>query len=344
MDSTEKDILDLLQHPGFKEWVHTPSEENNMYWDRWLKKYPEKKPMLMKAREFVIRMQLKEEALHDEVQLTDPEVDEILNSIIDHSQMTRPHRNFMIYGQWKRIAAILALICTISLLIFYAQNRIENEPKVSLVTKTNPGHERSQFQLPDGTRVHLNANSEISYPEKFSDSLRLITLSGEAYFDVVRDKERPFKVNAENVITTVLGTSFNISAYPETGKVRVALVSGKVTVQRDAPNAQSFMISPGEKIIFDQNIDYETISHFDELLEVGWKDGILAFENAGFPEFLSRLEHWYGVEFLVQGKPEDTWQIEGRFDNESLEEILKGVQFTHDLTYEINEKQVIIKF
>lgn len=344
MNSINKDILDILQQPGFKEWVHSPSEESDLFWSKWIEKNPDKQQSVTKAREFILRLNLKEQELQSEEQLSESEIDEILNNVIGSShrfQTSPPSRDRFL---WIKVAAVLAIIVSISFVILKIQQDVETNDSITYLSKSNTSSKKSQFLLPDGTRVNLNADSEITFPEFFNDSLRIVHLSGEAYFDVIRDENKPFKVISEDIVTTVLGTSFNISAYPETGQVHIALVSGKVAVQKNNPGAQSYLIKPGEKILFDQNSKYEVISNFDLLTETGWKEGILVFENASFPEFLSRLERWYGVEFLVQGKPAETWQIEGRFDNESLEEILKGVRFTHNLTYEINEKQVTIKF
>lgn len=341
MNNKEQDILWLLQQPGFKEWVMHPTEANNLYWQKWLEKHPDQQETVAKAREFMLRMRFREK------QLSASEIDALLGNIIAaHENKSYPFAGSTNRWQWLKVAAILALIFTFSFIIYKIQQS-DQPPQTSAiipnVTKSNPSGQKSQVMLPDGTVVQLNADSRLIFPETFADSARIVQLSGEAFFDVAEDTRRPFRVKAENVVTTALGTTFNINAYPETSRVHVALLSGKVEVKKDTLQAHSYLLDPGEKIMFDQKTNIEQISTFDNLREFGWKDGILIFENTSFPDFLAELERWFGVEFMVQGNPHQSWHIEGKFDNESLEEILQGVSFTHNIQYEINGKQVNIK-
>ena len=341
MRNKEQEMLELLQHPGFKEWVIHPTEEHNLYWQKWMEKHPEQQETVSKAREFILRMRFKDQALSASAKeaLLDNIIADPKNKLVAYPKSVYP-------WQWLKVAAVLALIFTFSYFAYRIPYAHTSPTPLAAknITKANPSGRKSQIILPDGTKVHLNAESKLIYPEEFSDSARVVQLVGEAFFEVAEDTRRPFSVKAKNVTTTALGTRFNVNGYPETGQVHIALVSGKLRIEKDTLHSQSYLLHPGEKIMFGQKAGYGKITPFDDLHEIGWKDGILIFEDASFSEFISKLERWYGVKFLVQGTPHQTWQIEGKFDNESLEEILKGVSFTHNIQYEINGQQIKITY
>jgi transmembrane sensor len=103
------------------------------------------------------------------------------------------------------------------------------------------------------------------------------------------------------------------------------------------------MLKPGEKFQYNKQNGIAQVMPFKELSETGWKDGILVFENEHFDSFISKLEKWYGVEFIVHGSPSKRWNVNGAFRNENLTDILDGVSYTHHIDYTINEKTVIIR-
>ena len=138
-----------------------------------------------------------------------------------------------ILGRMTKYAAAAAIFLSLGYL-FFELNKERDQPKqisTTLVVKENPRGVKSQIQLPDGTLVRLNAESSISYQSNFSDTARLISLTGEAYFEVVKDAQRPFRVTSNQVETTALGTTFNIKA-DKPDNIEIALVEGKVKVTK----------------------------------------------------------------------------------------------------------------
>lgn len=146
---------------------------------------------------------------------------------------------------WRQIAAVFFLFITGGWLFSHLVK--ENTPvpeAIAWVEKINPAGQRSSHRLPDGTRVWLNAESSLNYPDKFADTLRLVKLTGEAFFEVAKDGQRPFIVEAAETQTEALGTAFNINSYPEDPIIKIALLEGKVRVQNKS-HVQTIILSPG---------------------------------------------------------------------------------------------------
>jgi transmembrane sensor len=193
--------------------------------------------------------------------------------------------------------------------------------------------------------VYLNASSTLAYPEVFSESERTVNLTGEAFFEVVKNPAKPFVVKTNNIRTVVLGTSFNVRSFDADGTINVSLVTGKVRVVGEHPsaNSQERLLLPGQQLTYHKADSSFEKSNFKVLDVTGWKDGVLVFDNTDFDGFVEKLEQWYGVNIVVTGKPAVQWHVNGHFDNETLEEVLVGIQFVYDIEYNINGNRVTLK-
>ena len=175
--------------------------------------------------------------------------------------------------------------------------KLEPEKKLevsTIIKQTIPG-QKSTITLRDGSIVYLNSGSVIRYKSDFNDSLRIIELDGQAYFEVFRDETRPFVVKCRNLTVQALGTSFDVYGYKDT-PIQVSLVSGSVRLS--LPNIKvdkEHVLNPGE---------YSIINNEDEIIEKGkfdpdevlaWKEGRLIFKDATIDEIIPKLELWYGV-------------------------------------------------
>jgi len=281
---------------------------------------------------------------------------DVLNKIDDHSEAEfatipkKTHRKtYLNIGLISKIAATLLIIATFGYLIHSRiQNSTIEDSAVAMVEKLNPAGQKSKIYLPDGSEVRLNAESKITYPEKFSDSTREVSLTGEAFFSVIKNPDKPFIVTAGDVSITVLGTSFNIHAYDNEPSTYIALQSGKVKVDIiNEHGSQEMYLEPGEGISYDKSSHLTIKEEFDEDLVLGWKDGKIKFEDASLEEVISTLSRWYGVTFSIENRGTEQWSYTGPFENESLSNVLKGIGFTKGFTHEIdknNPNNITIKF
>ncbi len=343
MKETEKDIFrSLMANKDFKDWVRDPSSERNRYWEKWIEAHPEHKEAVNKARNSISKLTFKEEFLEES------ELDGILDNVISNkrsyraSEFVRPLSTK--FNWWMAIAASIAILSVISYLFFNIMKNDLNsssEAVVQLKKVFNPEGRRSKISLPDGSIVHLNAESTLIFPEVFNDSLRTVELYGEAYFEVEENKQKPFIVRSEMIETEVLGTSFNVRAFDQEDEINVALVTGKVRVKNENRKGdKSQVLVPGEKLTYVKSNSTYQKSQFDLIEETGWKNNILVFKNTDFKTFVIMIERWYGVEIKVEKAPDKKWSVNGHFENESLEEVLMGVKFTHEIDYDIYKNVV----
>ncbi len=146
--------------------------------------------------------------------------------------------------------------------------------------------------LADGTRVWLNANSELRYPVRFTGNTREVTVTGEAYFDVQKQNGKPFTVKTRLGNITVLGTQFNVTSYPEKEQLITTLVSGKVACK--LPNGENIILSPDQQLTVGKNGTTE-IKKVNTLYYTSWKDGMFLFENMKLEEIMDQLARWYDI-------------------------------------------------
>ena len=194
-------------------------------------------------------------------------------------------------------------------------------------------------QLPDGTHVWLNAGSELEYPLHFAGNTREVRLKGEGYFEVAHDKSHPFIVSTDLQKVKVLGTSFNIKAY--TSNQATTLVTGRVAVSQQG-SASEINIIPGQQsIIKNGNIQVS-------IVEVGdftaWKEGMISGSSLGFDEIAKELERWYDIDFkLPSGFKNNEKAYFSVNRNEKLSSVLKALERTYGLHFQIKGKEVIVK-
>lgn len=247
---------------------------------------------------------------------------------------------------WARIAAVfvmaLGLVAIWSYLKPVAKRKdIAQAPEV--IIRSNPKGQKSSIILPDGTKVRLNSESYIEYRQSFTDE-RQVKLVGEAFFEVVRDTLRPFVVNSGGVMVRVLGTSFNVQAFPFDESMSVAVVTGKVLVEKKGSiqDVQQDVLLPREMVQIDHKTGQFRKSTYDPDEWILWKDNVLAFRKASFTEIVERLERWYGVDFVIKRTTPITDGFTGHYKNPPLKVVLEGMSFSSDFKFKIEGDTVMI--
>ncbi len=347
-------VDELMADEGFRSWVLQNDKDLNYFWVNWMNSYPDKKAMVLEAREMLlsIKFQLMKAAVQDEEQVLTKVLQEKYSHRHDAMQYDiqtyHSYRNRQERLRWYSAAAVLAFISMSIVFLFYKHQSVEvqNEAVVQWVLKENPKDQRSSLKLPDGSIVVLNINSSVNYPVSFDADVRLIEISGEAYIDVVKDIHKPFVVKTKNMVTTALGTSFNVRAVDNENDEEIALVSGKVKVEyTDGANRSEDILEPGQLLHLNKLNKNVNKAVFNPEAIVGWKDGVLLFENDSYKEVVRKIERWYGVKVHLHNKPAESWEINGRFVNNSLYDLLSSLKYTHGIQFKIfrNDK-VELKF
>ncbi len=340
----KKNIEDFLTDEEFVRWVKSPDPELDVFWLKWLQLYPEKREMLIKAREIILSMNFKTHHIDEEIQ--EKSLNTILSKTSSVSSLDKIEKHSKSFV-FLRVAAILVMFLTTTYFVNNYVSSFEKKSKqkiVSNIIKQNPNGRKSKIQLPDGTTVWLNAGSTLTYPSKFTTKERVVNLDGQAFFDVIKDTLRPFRVNSSGLITTALGTSFDVDAYSaQNDEIKVSLVSGKVSIENKSLKTKNTTL-PGEQLVYSIKNQKSKIRSFDLKEVVAWKDQILYFKNASLPEVVTRLERWYGVKIHLKNKPTKKWNLTGEFKKQKIARVLDRLSFIENFEYEIKGKTIKFKF
>lgn len=229
------------------------------------------------------------------------------------------------FSGW-RVAASILLVMSIGV---YAYFTYAPRPELKQITQSTRRGERRTIQLPDGSRVSLNAESTLQYPAEFDDDKRQISLEGEAFFEVVRNPEAPFSVDSRHITTTVLGTSFNILAYDD-ADIHVAVNTGKVSVASDS---LQIFLSPGEQGTVNQQTGELQKSHIDIQSIIDWKEGVLHFDEVTLQKAITMIERWYNVDITCDNAGLLGRTLRGKYKEEKLETVLDDLQFIIGFKY-----------
>ena len=341
MSDFNKEIKNLINDPYFHKWLIDSDEDCSSFWNQWIHEQPNRKEIVERAKQILLSMDFKVHTMPDN------SVEDLWDNIqydIDGKKLNSGFTN-----RFKIVAAV-ALLVVSGALVFLNVDWMESsslEQEILLVEKIIPIGQKSTLHLSDGTIIKLNSGSKISYPRQFKDGLREVRLEGEAFFEVAKDKKRPFTVLTGDVTTTVLGTSFNIKAVENTDQIQVAVVTGKVEVKSNIVSSENesekwVYLEPNSQAIFNRQTQELSKSAYDPMLVLSWKEGVIYFEEADFEEIVEVLEKWYGITFRMDKPIQIDKDFSGQFDNKTLDDVLVGMSFSLDFQYTIKDKVVRI--
>lgn len=221
---------------------------------------------------------------------------------------------------------------------------------------------RSYMLLPDGTQVWLNSDSKIEYKGNFNDSIREVTLTGEAYFDVVKDRKRPFIVHTSDIDIRVLGTAFNVKSYPREPSIEATLIHGLIEVtNKKEPTSPKVILHPHEKIVYMKDMSKPAVAETQtmrvkpftvaalpkniadtSLVETSWVYNKLIFDGETFDDIALKMERWYNVKITFRNDKVARIPIHYTIENETVEEALKAMQYIEDFTYKKTANEIEI--
>jgi ferric-dicitrate binding protein FerR (iron transport regulator) len=349
-------VLDL----EFRNWILHNDRDSEEFWSDYLKQNPQKAKEIDQARQLIINISRKNFKLNkDEIELQWKSIESRLGpeeckiptkvvsidswTAIKHYKEESVKRRKRVY--LRTLALSVAVLAGLGIMLWVtAQKPLEElvpqEPKFEEIATISGV--KSTVSLPDGSKVTLNSGSSIRFLKNFVQQTREIELSGEAFFDVVKDLEHPFYVTSKNLITKAVGTSFNIRAYPDE-VTSVALVSGIVEVTTENKN-DSKTLSPGESVELSNEENELVKSLFDIEEQLAWMNKTLIFKSTPLGKAIETMENWYGVDFIIQGEIPQELFVSGKFQDESLQNILDGLSFSSRLEYSIEGNKVNLQF
>lgn len=220
----------------------------------------------------------------------------------------------------------------------HEEKNVEEQPAKSNELVIPRGGENTVV-LADGTTVHLNAGSKLTYPVRFVGKRRTVILEGEAYFDVVADEKRPFVVQTHLGEVIVLGTAFNVNAYADAPVCYTTLVRGKVKFS--TPYTADITLSPGEQAVVSANGSEKRVVDLEEY--VGWVNGVYTFNNRSLGEIMQTFERWYDIQVYYETPALRDIAYSGSLKRYgTINSFLDALELTGDLTYKISGRNVLI--
>ncbi|WP_321281000.1 FecR domain-containing protein [Marinifilum fragile] len=222
----------------------------------------------------------------------------------------------------------------------YTQSATKSDKLIYNTLKTERGNEFN-MQLADGTRVWLNADSELRYPVQFTGNVRKVYLKGEAYFDVAHNEKKAFVVNSYNQEVKVYGTEFCINAYNQ-DEIKTVLVEGSVGV-RPNPRGEESKLKPGELGLTDMQSGKIDIKKVNVRPYIAWKDGDFVFENESLENIMLRLERWYNVKIFYMNEECKNYRFSGDMERYAdVRSLLYFIQETSNAKFEINKNTIVV--
>ncbi|MDR1381213.1 MAG: DUF4974 domain-containing protein [Tannerella sp.] len=245
--------------------------------------------------------------------------------------------------QVLRYAASVALLmaCSLGMYMLGGKNA-KNEQAETIIHQTVVRNDKTAVVLPDGTKVWLNKDSKLSYPENFADKRRAVTLDGEGFFDVVRNESSPFIVETGGMTVKVLGTEFDVKSHAGAAVSEITLLSGNVEVSLKN-NADPIALLPNQKISYNRQTDIHRIESIDAAEYALWKNEKLVMNNEELGTIFRKMARWYDVDIAY----DHTLPLKAHYSititDEPKEEILRLLSVITPIKYELENDKIIIK-
>ena len=251
-----------------------------------------------------------------------------------------------VYSWLWRAAAVLLIPLSILGTLYFSKHQIKDK-SISYNEFITPNRERATVILPDGSKITLNSNSYLRYPDNFSNNSRTVYFEGEALFEVDRDKKKPFIVKTNDLAIEVLGTVFNVSAYPDDETIETTLISGKVSVIPKvlvSSEETAVELNPNQQLVYEKLSQKVNTELVNTDLYTSWIHGEYIFHNEKLEVIMKKIERWYDMEVIINDPGIADQRLSGRFrDEEPLDQVLEVLKLTTPIQYIVKEKVVIIE-
>jgi ferric-dicitrate binding protein FerR (iron transport regulator) len=354
VDRSKFNAEDFLVDSTFQQYCAGTDKLCIGYWEKYINAHPEQEAVITEAKKLYAILSGNKRPLAKQVEQFKE------NMFPATEEKVVKLQRYL----WIKIAAAIVLVLGgLSIYNTYYKNTATNNIVPEVYTFATKNGERKKIMLPDGTSVLLNAMSVLTLAKNFNDKYREVTLTGEAFFDVKHNKEKPFKVHTNDFNINVLGTAFNVKAYPDEISSEATLIRGLITMEAVNGNGGTITLKPSQKVTFYKNVIPQqqnnlvkpmapqpeiTINHYTKIkdstiVETAWTQNRIEIYDQDFSEIKNVLEKWYNVEISFTDPALEKYRFTATITNESIEEVLHALKATeNNFKYEIKGKQVII--
>lgn len=355
MNYSSFDVEDFALDPSFRNYCLRINLEDRQFWEAWIKNNPSRIDEINQARDLVVMMHgglTEQELINDEIRFKET-LEKHLEATgypITTHPGTFPLRRYMTLA-----AAMVALIILVTM--FYQDMNLEGSRQFKEYASSKTGETKSML-LPDGTSITLNAGSTVELAADFNLHTRELQLSGEAYFDVAHNRDKPFIIHTPLMDIKVLGTSFNVKSYPGDRIAETTLIEGSVEVQIKQVT-EKVQLLPGEKITLSHKTErkiepaklqeklYKVQSvRYDQtdssITEISWKASKMVFVDDRFEEMAKMLERWYNVRIRFVDDTIREYRYTATFQNKDIRQVMEALRLSRPFNYVVNNDEIII--
>lgn len=250
---------------------------------------------------------------------------------------------FTLKRYWMQIAASLLFIIAgaLTVLTYMQRQEINNLAEQNVVIRSGD-YGKSLVTLPDGTIVHLNAKSSLTYSQDFGRTNRKVELSGEGFFEVKKDTEKKFIVGTGYMDVTVLGTKFNVYAYENKDLVEMSLVEGSVNITTELPPYRSINVKPNEKVTYNKITGELKHEQTSNKIETAWMNKELVFRSEPLKNVFNYLSRKFAVTFNVNDEELLNDIYTGTFEDENIESIMRVLKIHYNFEYKNEDNMITI--
>ena len=347
-------------------FMRQASEEDIMYLENWLDQSEENREYFEQIQNTWNSIELEKEL--DEFKIRN-DYNSILKKIDGGEDIISANKSGKInfWGKW------LLKVAAIFILGFFTYWFFSDKPKISISgASTNnvietPRGSRATIQLPDGSRVILNAESKLTYPQQFKDWERKVSLEGEAFFEIKEDNKKQFLVKTEDITVKVFGTSFNVKSYPNENTTETTLIEGSISIYKNSLNADGFLkelkMEPNQRIVLykepkksspSKSLNKKEITlpkrkaklvlskHIDTDRFISWREGQLKIESESMNKLAQTLERRYDVKIHFKDEEIKQFRFSGTFKNETIEQVLAAIKLAAPIEYQMEDRDIWI--
>ena len=309
------------------------SEEENLQLHQWIQQSSENKKRLFAEKDIWDSYGFHSNKKRYEVT---PELKILKNCI----EFRNAYRSIKLTNALKMAAMILVIFGLGWSSQYISLLNEQQTSEVSTQEITVPKGQVNQIFLADGTRIWINSGSRLTLPSVFAPSERVVKLNGEAFFEVARDKKRPFMVEVNGQQIKVFGTSFNVRAYDNSNKIETTLETGQIQLH---VGNETKILNPGEQSLFNKTKSQLVISKVDPVNFSSWKEGRYEFQNEDLIEVLKVVERWYDVEITYDENTFKEMHFSGVIKrNKDAKHFLDLLNLTIPISYEIHGDKIKI--
>jgi len=331
---------------GFSDYCLHNDSAYKPYWELVIEQNPDQQETFMEARQNILM--LSGNLPEQEILLQIEQVKGKINAKTPGEESSQPYDDIE-YDRKRISIKKLFLYAAAACIIFFAgsyflfpfKSTPQEHRTDSFITVYNSVQgERKKIQLPDGSTVLLNTNSQLAINSNYNQHTREVELKGEAFFAVAKNAERPFIVHSNNFSTTAVGTEFYVHARNTEKEYKVDLLEGKVKLNNAA---STLMLTPGEDAVWNNTETKFLKSAFDAAFLQQWITGKISFNKTSLKDAVEILKKWYAVDIEIKNKKLLDQSVNGNYSNATLEDILKVISFTFSCKYTYVNNTVTIQ-